>query len=65
MFEEHAGEHAAFWTLLSGTRAEVAARIEELADLLDAHMAAEERTVLAPGTLREDVLRVRAGATAG
>lgn len=66
MFEEHAGEHAAFWALLSGTRAEVAARIEELADLLDAHMAAEERTFLAPGTLREDVLRARTGAaTAG
>jgi iron-sulfur cluster repair protein YtfE (RIC family) len=59
MFEEHVAEHAAFWELLSGTRAEVAARIEELADELDAHMAAEERTFLAPGTLREDVLRAR------
>jgi iron-sulfur cluster repair protein YtfE (RIC family) len=59
MFEEHVAEHAAFWDLLSGTRAEVAARIEELADELDAHMAAEERTFLAPGTLREDVLRAR------
>jgi iron-sulfur cluster repair protein YtfE (RIC family) len=59
MFEEHVAEHAAFWELLSGTRAEVAARIDELADELDAHMAAEERTFLAPGTLREDVLRVR------
>ena len=62
MFEEHAGEHAAFWALLSGTRAEVAARIDDLADQLDAHMAAEERTFLAPATLREDVLRVRTGA---
>jgi iron-sulfur cluster repair protein YtfE (RIC family) len=60
MFEEHVAEHAAFWELLSGTRAEVIARIDELADELDAHMAAEERTVLAPGTLREDVPRARA-----
>jgi iron-sulfur cluster repair protein YtfE (RIC family) len=65
MFEEHAAEHAAFWELLSGTRAEVAARIEELADELDAHMAAEERTFLAPGTLREDTLRVRTGVERG
>jgi hypothetical protein len=62
MFEEHVAEHAAFWVLLSGTRAEVAARIEELADQLDAHMAAEERTFLAPATLRDDVLSARTAA---
>ncbi len=60
MLDEHLAEHAAFWELLSGTRAEVAARIDELADELDAHMAAEERTFLAPVTLRDDVIRVRA-----
>lgn len=59
MFEEHVAEHAAFWELLSGTRAEVAARIDDLADELDAHMAAEERTFLAPVTLRDDVIRVK------
>jgi len=59
MLEEHVAEHAAFWELLSGTRAEVAARIDELADELDAHMAAEERTFLAPVTLRDDVISVR------
>ena len=59
MLEEHVAEHAAFWELLSGTRAEVAARIDDLADELDAHMAAEERTFLAPVTLREDVIRRR------
>jgi iron-sulfur cluster repair protein YtfE (RIC family) len=59
MFEEHVAEHAAFWELLAGTRREVAARIDELADELDAHMAAEERTFLAPVTLREDVIRTR------
>jgi hypothetical protein len=59
MLEEHVAEHAAFWELLSGTRAEVVARIDDLADELDAHMAAEERTFLAPVTLRDEVIRVR------
>jgi len=59
MLEEHVAEHAAFWELLSGAPAEVALRIDELADELVAHMAAEERTFLAPGTLREDVIRAR------
>jgi hypothetical protein len=59
MFEEHVAEHAAFWELLCGTQAEVADRICELAELLDAHMAAEERTFLSPLTLRDDVIRTR------
>jgi hypothetical protein len=59
MFEEHVAEHSAFWDLLQGTTGEVAARIDELAEELDAHMAAEERTFLAPVTLRDDVIRVR------
>lgn len=53
MLEEHVAEHAAFWELLSGDRANVAGRIEDLAEVLDAHMAAEERTFLAPATLRK------------
>ena len=59
MLEEHVAEHAAFWELLSGTQAEVAERIGELAEELDAHMAAEERTFLNPMTLRDDVIRRR------
>ena len=59
MLEEHHAEHAAFWGLLSGSLADVATRIDDLADELDAHMAAEERTFLAPITLRDDVIRVR------
>lgn len=59
MLEEHVAEHAAFWELLTGTRAEIASRIDDLAEELDAHMAAEERTFLAPGTLREEVIRSR------
>lgn len=59
MFEEHLAEHAAFWEMLSGTPGEVASRIDDLAEELDAHMAAEERTFLAPVTLRDDVIRAR------
>jgi hypothetical protein len=59
MLEEHVAEHAAFWELLSGTRDEVAERIGELAEELDAHMSAEERTFLSPLTLRDDVIRRR------
>ena len=56
MLEEHVAEHAAFWDLLGGTVGEVAARMEDLVDELDAHMAAEERTFLSPHVLREDVI---------
>ena len=59
MLEEHLAEHAAFWELLSGTRDEVAERIGDLAEQLDAHMAAEERTFLSPMTLRDDVVHHR------
>jgi iron-sulfur cluster repair protein YtfE (RIC family) len=59
MLEEHVAEHAAFWALLSGTREQVAERIGELAEELDAHMFAEERTFLSPMALREDVIRRR------
>lgn len=59
MAEEHVAEHAAFWELLSGTREQVAERIGELAEELDAHMFAEERTFLSPMTLREEVIRRR------
>lgn len=54
MMEEHVAEHAAFWDLLSGATYEVAERMDDLADELDAHMAAEERTFLSPQVLRDD-----------
>ena len=59
MLEEHVAEHAAFWEYLTGTRTEVAAKIEDLAEEIDAHMAAEERTFLSPLTLRDDVIQLR------
>jgi len=63
MLEEHVAEHAAFWDYLSGTHGEVAEKIDDLAEEIDAHMAAEERTFLSPVTLRDDVIqtRLRAG----
>ena len=59
MFEEHVAEHAAFWEVLSGTTGQVADRIDDLAEEIDAHMLAEERTFLSPVTLRDDVIRTR------
>jgi hypothetical protein len=59
MLEEHVAEHAAFWELLSGTHGEIAGRIDDLAEEIDAHMLAEERTFLSPVTLRDDVIRTR------
>jgi hypothetical protein len=59
MLEEHVAEHAAFWEILSGTRGEIADPIDDLADEIDAHMLAEERTFLSPVTLRDDVIRTR------
>jgi hypothetical protein len=59
MLEEHIAEHAVFWDFLAGTRAEVAERIDDLAEEIEAHMAAEERTFLSPVTLRDDVIRIR------
>jgi iron-sulfur cluster repair protein YtfE (RIC family) len=58
MGDEHAAEHAAFLALMGGTDAEVAERIPDIAEDLEAHMAAEERTFLSPAVLRD----VRGGA---
>jgi hypothetical protein len=59
MREEHVAEHAAFWELLSGTPDDIAARIDDLVEEIDAHMLAEERTFLSPVTLQDDVIRAR------
>lgn len=59
MLEEHLAEHAVFWEMLSGTVDEVAARIVDLTDDLEAHMAAEERTFLSPLVLCDDVIACR------
>ena len=61
MLEEHVAEHATFWTLLAGSVDEVAGRIDDLIDEIDAHMAAEERTFLSPAVLRDEVINRRRG----
>jgi 2-isopropylmalate synthase len=53
MVEEHAAEHAALEELLIGSAADVAARFDEFAELVDAHMAAEERTFLSTQVLHD------------
>ena len=59
MLEEHVAEHAAFWALLSGSVSEMAERMNDLIDELDAHMAAEERTFLSPLVLHPDAITRR------
>jgi iron-sulfur cluster repair protein YtfE (RIC family) len=61
MLEEHAAEHASFREAMSGPALEIAGRIAELIEDIDAHMAAEERTFLSPGVLRDDVVETDDG----
>jgi iron-sulfur cluster repair protein YtfE (RIC family) len=60
MTEEHLAEHAAVRAALAGPEVEVAQRMADLVEDLLAHMAAEERTFLSPGVLR-DAPRTRGG----
>jgi|GEM_PF-1449330 len=46
MLVEHLSEHDAMWKLLTGPIQDVASRIPDLVEDLEAHMAAEERTFL-------------------
>jgi hypothetical protein len=61
MFEEHRAEHAEIFAALRGPVREVAGRIGDLRELVEAHMAAEERTFLSRGVLRDDVVTVEGG----
>jgi iron-sulfur cluster repair protein YtfE (RIC family) len=54
MIEEHLAEHVAMWTVLNQPAIVVALELDTLAEDLDAHMAAEERTFIA--VLRPDVI---------
>ncbi len=56
MVEEHVGEHAAFRQALSAPVADLVPRLAELAEELEAHMLAEERTFLSPQVLRDDLV---------
>jgi hypothetical protein len=52
MLEEHAGEHAALYLMFSGDELTIARMMADVAEELEAHMAAEERTFLSPAVLR-------------
>ena len=54
MIEEHLAEHVAMRTVLNQAAIVVALELDSLAEDLDAHMAAEERTCIA--VLRPDVI---------
>ena len=56
MTDEHLAEHVAMWSVLDQPTLVVASQLDELAELLDAHMSGEERTFLAPNVLRPDVI---------
>ncbi len=56
MTDEHLAEHVAMWSVLDQPALLVAAQLDDLAELLDAHMSCEERTFLAPNVLRTDVI---------
>ncbi len=55
MFEEHVAEHLEFRVALTLSAHEIAPRMDQLVEDIDAHMAAEERTFLSPGVLRDSV----------
>jgi hypothetical protein len=58
MFDEHRAEHAEIRAALTGSDLVVAKRVAELRELVEAHMAAEERTFLSRGVLRDDPVSI-------
>lgn len=53
MSEEHAAEHLSFRQVLDRPARELAVNLADLVEEIEAHMAAEERTFLSPGVLRD------------
>jgi iron-sulfur cluster repair protein YtfE (RIC family) len=47
MVDEHVAEHVAMWNVMNRSAIQIAHEIDDLAEALDAHMTAEERTFLA------------------
>lgn len=56
MLEEHAAEHDVFEAFFRGSVLEMAEGLDALADDIEAHMAAEERTILHRGVLRDSLV---------
>lgn len=61
MFEEHRAEHAEMRAAMTGDDREVAARVADFREMIEAHMDAEERTFLSRAVLRDDVVSVEQG----
>lgn len=61
MFEEHRAEHAEMHAALTGADLKIAPKIADLREMIEAHMAAEERTFLSRKVLRDDVVTVEGG----
>lgn len=58
MMEEHRAEHAEMRAALTGRDRDVAARVADLREIIEAHMDAEERTFLSRSVLRDDVVSI-------
>ena len=56
MLEEHAAEHAVILDALAVDSSELERHMAEIAEDLDAHMLAEERTFLSSAVLRDDIV---------
>jgi iron-sulfur cluster repair protein YtfE (RIC family) len=61
MLEEHEAEHDVFESFFRGSVFEMAEGLDELADDIEAHMAAEERTILHRAVLRDSLVTDGAG----
>lgn len=61
MREEHDAEHRSISEALIGPTLEVASRLSDIVEDLDAHMCAEERTFLASAVLRDDIVQLEDG----
>jgi hypothetical protein len=61
MIEEHGAEHASFREALARPALDLAPDIADVIELIEGHIAAEERTFLSPGVLRDDVINTEDG----
>jgi iron-sulfur cluster repair protein YtfE (RIC family) len=58
MVEAHRQEHVALRKILEGEPREVAQRMSDIIEDLEAHMQHEERTFLSPAVLKDDLINV-------
>lgn len=61
MLEEHGAEHASFRAALARPALELAGEMADLVEMIEAHIAAEERTFLSSAVLRDDIVQTEDG----